>query len=52
MEAEISKNKENSIKETFAEKAKRYFWPPDILGGYCFRTRGIYLDFKEIMRDP
>ncbi|ODN05440.1 Multiple RNA-binding domain-containing protein 1 [Orchesella cincta] len=29
MELDISKSKENSIKETFAEKAKRYFWPPD-----------------------
>ncbi|CAL8094557.1 unnamed protein product [Orchesella dallaii] len=53
IEDELDAQKDLIIEETFTEKAYRNFWPPHFFaGGRYFRTRGIYLDFKEVREDP
>lgn len=49
---EIDAQKDLIIAETFTEKAYRNFWPPKYMFGKFFRTRGVYLDFKEVKEDP
>lgn len=49
---ELDGQRDLIIEETFTEKAYRNFWPPNYYGGKYFRTRGVYLDFKETKEDP